>query len=237
MKKYKKLLSFGCSYTEGGLTLLKVRQFLDNKPNKFYTNDELKQLSNRDSYPSCLAKLLDCEVKNYGTSCASNEYILGNVYDVISSLENTDDILVTIQTSHLSRILIQLPEINSFVNVNNCDNLDKDIDKFYEMYATRFFSINYSFKKLLRDIDLLNTWIKQKNIDVLWMLTEIHNEFYPQGKEFVNFDGKSMGSYTADNKLLLIHLPNFPLEDRHYSPQGNQIIADKIYTHLKNNYD
>lgn len=237
MKQYKKLYSFGCSFTEGGgLNNQDIRRILDKDPKREYSDQELKDISTYESYPGFLSRLLNCELENHGESRAGNELILNNVYDVISKLTDTSNILVTIQPSILSRILLQVPSENKQMSLNGFNDLDASKKKYYELYVCEFFNEDYSYKKLLQDIDVFTAWFKNKNIDVVWLPYEMDMNICPKNKHFVDFDNKSLCQYTFDNKLLLTDIPDFFINDKHFSPAGNETIAKKIYAHLRTYY-
>jgi hypothetical protein len=238
MKSYKKLYSFGCSFTEGGgLNNQSIRRILDNDPNRNYSSQELRDISTYESYPGYLSRLLNCELENHGESRSGNELIFNNIYNVISNLSDTSDLLVTIQTSILSRLLLQIPHEKKQMSINNFNDLSPSAKTFYELYVCEFFNSDYSCKKLLQDIEVYTTWFKSKNIDVLWLPYEMDMTICAKEKHFVDFDNKNLGEYTSDSKLLLTDIPNFPINDRHFSPSGNEVIAKKIYEHLKKHYD
>jgi hypothetical protein len=237
MKQYKKLYSFGCSFTEGGgLNNPEIRQILDNNPERKYSDKELRELSNYESYPGFLSRLLKCDFENYGTSRSGNELILNTAYNVISKLQDTKDILVTIQPSILSRMLLQLPYEQKQISLNGFTDLTGSIKNYYELYVCEFFNGDYACKKLLQEIEVYTSWFNRKNINVVWLPFEMDMNYCPKEKHFVDFDNKSLSEYAAYNKLLLTDIPNFPINDRHFSPHGNEVIAKKMYEHLEKYY-
>jgi hypothetical protein len=236
MKQYKKLYSFGCSFTEGGgLNNPNIRRILDKDPTREYDRYELSQLMNQESYPGCLSRLLNCDYENFGTSQAGNELIFNTVYETVSGLNDTTDILVTIQPSILSRVLLQIPDEKRQLSLNGVNDVSGSIRQYYELYIGLFFNREYAFKKLLQDIDILTAWLTNKDIDVLWMPYDIDRNVCPTERHFVDFDCMSLGEYSSVNKLLLSDIKG--ITDRHFSPMGNEVIANKIYQHLEKNYD
>jgi hypothetical protein len=236
-KQYKKLYSFGCSFTEGGgLNNQNFHRYLNGETN--YSKNPEPVLPNhaeyalQNSYPGYLSRLLNCQFENHGTSCAGNEFIINKAYDTINNLENTDDILVTIQTSILSRILLQMPMERKFVNVNNLDSIDGNVKTFFKLYITDFFDYEYASKKLMQQIDILSSWFESKNIDVLWLLYDVDFKQVQSKKQIVPFDDLALGNYAFKNKLTITELPNFPYKDAHFSPTGNKHIADKIHNYI-----
>lgn len=238
MKDYKKLYSFGCSFTEGGgLNNQDFRRLLDNAPDREYSKYQLTEIASYESYPGYLSRILNCDYINFGVSQGCNELIFNKMYDTISNLTDTTDILVTVQPSILSRMLIQMPDSGKAVSVNGPHVVTGDAKKYYELYVTRFYDSRYACKKLLQDIDVYNEWFKNRNIDVLWLPFEMDVGKYPKEKHFVDFDGCSLSEFTVRNKLLLSDLENVTINDKHFSPHGNEVIANKIHEHLKKYYD
>lgn len=238
MKNYKKLYSFGCSFTEGGgLNNQDFRRLLDNAPDREYSNDELTEIASYESYPGYLSRILNCEYINFGVSRGCNELIFNKMYSTISNLTDTTDILVTVQPSILSRMLIQMPDQGKAESVNGLHAVTGDAKKYYELYVTRFYDSRYACNKLLQEIDVYNEWLKNKNIDVLWLPFEMDMEKCPKDSHFVDFDGYSLSEFTIRNKLLLSDLENVTINDKHFSPHGNEVIANKIHEHLKKYYD
>lgn len=236
-KQYKKLYSFGCSFTEGGgLNNQNFHRYLASRAD--YTDypesvlPKHAEYARQHSYPGYLSRLLNCDFENHGTSCAGNEFIINKAYDTINSLENTDNILVTIQTSILSRMLLQLPLEKKSVNINNLHSIDGNIKTFYKLYITDFFDSVYANKKLIQQMSILTSWFESKKIDVLWLPYDMNFENICLTKEIMTFDNSNLGNYTHKNGLTITDLPDFPYKDSHFSPSGNEHIAEKIYNYI-----
>jgi hypothetical protein len=237
MKQYKKLYSFGCSFTEGGgMNNQNFHRYLTGRTD--YTNypeavlPEHAEYARQQSYSGYLSRLLNCDFENHGTSCAGNEFIINKAYDTINGLENTNDILVTIQTSILSRMLLQMPLEKKAVNINNLDSIDGIVKTFYKLYITDFFDHAYANKKLIQQINILTSWFQSKKIEVLWLPYDMNFENVCLTKEIITFDNSNLGNYAHKNKLTITDLPGFPYRDSHFSPDGNKHIADIIYSHI-----
>lgn len=241
MKQYKKIYSYGCSFTEGGgLNAQDYHRYINGDTNYSLKPEnvlpEHTEYANHHSFPGYLSRLLNCEFKNNGTSRAANELIFNMAYDEISGLEDTTDILVTIQTSMLSRMLLQMPYENKQITLNNFVDLEGSVKTFYELYVCEFFDIKYAYKKLLQDVDVYNSWFASKNIDVVWILYDTPDYNAPSKPYIVDLDGRSLCGFAGDNELRLVELPNFPYKDLHLSPKGNEVVANRIYEHLKRKY-
>jgi hypothetical protein len=238
MKQYKKIYSFGCSFTEGGgMNNQNFHRYLNGDTNYSSTPEEVlpehTQYAYDHSYSGYLARLLNCEVENHGTSRAANELIFNMAYDKISELDDTENIVVTIQTSILSRVLLQLPHENTYTTLNNFVNINGSKKTYYELYFCEFFDFKYAIKKLLQEIEVYSAWFKQKNVDVIWLLYEADINSIPSKNNIVDFEGLDLMRFVDKNKLTITDLPNFPYKDLHFSPQGHKIIANKIFEHLK----
>jgi hypothetical protein len=239
MKQYKKIYSFGCSFTEGGgLNNQNFHRYLSGDNN--YSDKpenvlpEHTEYAYTQSYPGQLSKLLNCEVENYGTSRAANELIFNMAYDKINELVDKENILVTIQTTLLSRILLQVPYQGKSITVNNFTGIEGSVKTFYELYVCEFFDFDYAHKKIIQQVDAYNAWFNQKNVDVVWLIYEMDLEKFPVDKPFiVNFDGLDLMRFVHNHKLTITDLPNFPYKDSHFSPEGHKVIANKIFEHLK----
>lgn len=137
MKKYKNLLSFGCSFTYGGgLNSPQYHAFLTNtKTDDIYPTLELENYAQHHSFPGYLSRLLECPFINYGVGSGANEMIYETIYDTCSSI-NFDDAkstLVTIQTSVLSRMYV-FDSLNKIAHtINNLNSVDID-------YVTAYYS-------------------------------------------------------------------------------------------------
>ena len=241
IKSYDLLMSFGCSFTEGGgLNNPNYHRYLSGdtdlyKP-PFVILPCYNEYMNHHSYPGYLSRLLNCPYINEGTSCASNELILKKVYDTFKDWQDDRKILVTIQSSILSRILLYLTDEKRYINLNRLHDLDEDVKKYYESYLTMFFDIQNEYQKLVQNIDLYTNWLSSKNIDMCWILYDIPT-IMPTGTHIVNFENQNLRSYAHGKKLTLTDLPNFPYDDKHFSITGNEIIANIIYNHMSNYHD
>jgi hypothetical protein len=229
MKKYDLLLSFGCSFTEGGgLDNIAYHEYLKSGITSAL---DRKLYATKHSYPSYLAQLLGCDFKNFGTSAAGNEYILRNAYEE-SSGHYDKKLLVTVQTSVLSRMLLTSANDNTEWNINNPDGKPDAVAKYYTMYIEHFFNEHKEYDKLVRNTDLLRAWFKSEDIDFVFIGWESVGGLPPW---FMNFPAQlgTLGNFSSKEKILIADLPNIPFNDRHFTEQGNQRVADLIFSHIK----
>lgn len=236
MKKYDLLLSFGCSFTEGGG--LNDRRYHDYIMTNFSRGEDVDQYQVDHCYPTYLSKLLNCEVINYGVSCAGNELIFRKVYEECSKYKDGKNILVTVQTSILSRMLLNSADDNEVEYVLNTDHGHSDyISQYYRTYIQRFYNPKKEFKKLIMNVDLLQTWLKSKNFDFVFIAWETIS---PVPKEYFCssdiMDG-CFSKFAEMNRVLISDLPGIPYVDMHVTEIGNKMIANKIFKYLEEKND
>jgi len=226
---YDLLLSFGCSFTlGGGLNSLHYHKCIDSGLTR---SKDLDHYMLEHSFPGYLSRQLGCDYINYGTSCAGNDFIFKKVYDTLSSHNTDKKVLVTIQSSILSRILLNDADSGESININGFDTARNDEQKqYYGLYVTKFFDEKKEYAKVMQQFDVYTTWLKSKNIDVVCLMHDTGPYKMPTGGHFIDFNGASLGAFISHNKLRLCDSTTF--NDSHYSPQGNEIIANTIYQHL-----
>lgn len=236
MKKYDVLVSFGCSFTEGGgLNNQNYHNYLNGNPilkEPLPVLDEHIEYMNYHCYPGYLSRLLDCKVENYGISCGSNELMFKNLYNRFCNYNSDEHILVTLQSTILSRMLLNFTGDDKSININGPHGVTGTAKTYYELYFTWFFNRQKEYEKLLQNLEVYTQWLKSKNIDVVWLLYETPSSL-PANDCVVNLDNKTLTEYARVNNLRLSDLPNFPYSDTHLSLYGNECVANKIYQHLE----
>jgi hypothetical protein len=237
MKHYDLLLSFGCSFTEGGgLNDPRYHQYIHSN---ITDKQKLNQYMTDHSYPSYLAKLLGCNFVNYGTSCAGNEFIFKSVYDKCKNIDPSKSVLVTVQTSILSRMLITSADDKDIsYNINSDEHPIDYIGNYYRTYIQRFYNEYREFDKLIMNVDLLQTWLRTKNIDFAFIAWDSIDSDIP--KEYFLHCGIDTGSFDKFikfKKKFIADLPNTPIVDFHATERGNELIAHEIFNYLRKKYD
>lgn len=233
MKKYNYLTAFGCSYTEGGgLNSPEHHRYLSG--NHTLSREELSTYMTKNSYPSYLAKHLNCEYINKGISRGSNELIFKMLYEYTQDIQDGTGLLICIQTSILSRILLYLENEKKFQTVNGMYG-PIYLQQYYQMYIKHFYNDDIELKKLQQNIVVYSEYLKNKNIDFIWLIGDTGGKTIMSSKNIMTFDD-GLFSFITRNKLRLCDLPKYPTTDLHASETGNEVIAQKIIEHLKEYY-
>lgn len=238
MKKYDVVECFGCSFTEGGgLNNPDFIRFLENDPDMKIKMFDAREYALTHSYPFYLSQLLGSDYVNHGISCGSNDSTFRTAYNRFKNKTIDKNTLVIIQTTLLSRMMLYDLVTEKYYHVNRPYDFPEHVVNYYKDYITKFYDSLQAWNLLMQNIELFQAWLASKNIDVLFMFYEQAGSNIPKGKHFMDFGGKSLGSYAHDNKLTLGDIPGFPVNDRHFSIDGHKHIAQKIYEHMVNNYD
>jgi len=238
MKTYKKILSFGCSFTEGGgLNAPFYHRYISSNlaNNNLELKDAYKEYMYNNAYPAYLARNFNCNSENLGISRASNGLILKTLYEKTQNIENGSDLLVTVQTTLLSRIMVYDNEAKKFLTINNFDGILNYVKEYYKTYLRYFYNREIEYKKLLQNIDVYTKYLQSKNIDVVWLMYEAEDSL-KSSKTVLTFDGTDLAQFIANQKLRLLDLPNFPVNDTHFSVEGHKVIANRIIEHLESKY-
>lgn len=242
MKSYKQLLSFGCSYTEGGgLNSPHYHAFLTNtKTDSISPTPYTENYANFHSFPGYLSRLLNCSFVNYGISCAANELIFETVFDVCGSIEYNiaKNTLVTIQTSSLSRMYLHDNLTDKAYTLNSPDArftgiMTDNIHEYYLQYVTHFFNQSFEHKKVVRNVKTLRTWLKSKGFDVILLSAEYVNNVEPPFFYFPNSNDGTLVNFMHVNKLAIADIPNTTFIDYHMTEKGNEIVANLLFNNLQ----
>lgn len=149
-KQYSRLVTFGCSYTNG-----------------YYQKEKAQ-------WGEYLAKNLKCSHEIYGTDASSNYYIHSSV---INYCENNKlkDYCIGVQWSEISRREIWLKSINKYraFNLPTLEIGDIDIEEFDFMnkhkifFSKIFFNIDDLIWRTVSSMISLISYLRQNNIDFI----------------------------------------------------------------------
>lgn len=248
---------FGCSFTEGGgLDNIDYYNFKTNSNLLDYTPENqvlLKEFKEKYRYTTIVKNNLNIDVRNFAEGCNSNENILNKVFEIINESEiNSDDIFI-VQTSIFSRKYFWYEPTAEFYSVNTLEmegwpyrnkEYMKGLHQLYNLYSQYSHNEEYEMKKLLIQIDLYNSYFKEKGIKLFWMpwpdfiagdrdTIKNHNKKLIN-KNFIFFDGISMGTFIGSNSYR-IRDEYTKSSDGHKSVSGHQIVGEKIIDFLVKN--
>jgi len=255
----EKVMSFGCSFTEGGgmhqpMYLSWLKKYHPEKL-KNYTDFEFYESYYTDkSYPAVLAKLLGCSYENFGLGCSSNELIINTLYEKTSATVDGSKTLITIQPTFLHRLHVYDSLNNAHLRFNLVGtpqgNFYKDIPsmEYHDMYLKYFFNEIYELNKLVNNLFTIVDSLTSKNFLVLLVPYEgsldLKFSFLDSKylcNKFISEDETQTYTFIADllyqNKLRLRDLNGIQFNDIHANEQGHIQIAKSIYKHLMKYYN
>ena len=257
--KINKIISFGCSFTEGGgmHNPIYFSWLKKHHPEKIknYTEQEFYQTYYTDkSYTAMLANLLGCSYENHGRGCSSNELMIDTIHRKTSRILNGSNILVTIQPTFLHRLHVYDALNNEHLRFNNMGipqgNFHKDIPsmEYNEMYIKYFFDDIYELNKLVNNLFAIIDSLISKNFLILLIPYEsslsLKYSFLKSKyicNEFMNVDETKIYTCIAEllhqSKLRLKDLDEIQWNDSHANEQGHYQIAKSIYKHLMKYYN
>lgn len=256
MKQYKRLLSFGCSFTEGGgLNNQKFHNWLKfgmDLPDDIITPHvtilpEHIEYARQHSYPGYLSRRLGCDFVNFGNSGNSNESIFQQAYQEINKTEDPEHTLVTIQSTLFNRMQLQVPELGIVVELNRLDDfpgrfhpnnpdLGDDVHQFYKLYLGNFYDTRAEYEKLRQRVDTMGAYAKSKGVDMLffpYMDPGYESTIEYSGRVDLKHPNQDLMTISNDGKMNLSNYTEGRYKDIHFSPFGNSYIADLIYSHLE----
>lgn len=260
MKQYKQLISFGCSFTEGGG--LNHPTYHKNQVEKeekkpyliFSKKPNLQEFATKNSYPAFLADKLECDFYNYGISCGSNELIVKTLYDTVTNKGLTEEhplfqrkdlqgsrflvdsdyknTFITVQFSIMNRILLYLVEDKRLEPINGGYYPKDYVNKLYEMYIKYFYDFNVEYQKALQYIDVYSNFLTSKGIDHLFTFYETPDDSISTSKILASFDGMDLNIFANKHKLRIKDIKHLNFNDAHFTITGNKLIANKLYEHI-----
>lgn len=260
MKKYDLIIGIGCSFTEGGgLDSPNYHKYIkgdteyytkeyqekqkDEDERLEYMKDEFIEYKKNNNYIVYLSNLLNCDYINLSESGSSNELIFEKIYKYFKEdYPKNKKILLISQLSIFTRKHVFFNETEEFLNLNSIDIMNppfngnekyKNLQKYYELYITSIHNDEINLKNLVKDMEIYNNWLLNKNVDVMWLSYEDDKNYFVESKNFIKFDNKNLQKFAEMNKIRNMDLPNFPDNDTHFSIKGHEIISKKIYEHLE----
>lgn len=110
-------------------------------------------------------------------------------------------------------------------------DIEKELKKWYENYLTYIHNDYSAFEFLIYQVDLLTSYVKEKNCNILFLYWPLINDQRMidemSKRNFFSLDNNySMLDYTTKNNLI----NNI---DSHLSPTGTKFIAEKLYEYSK----
>jgi hypothetical protein len=239
-KKYDKLITFGCSFTEGWL------------------------YRDQGTWGDFLSQNLQCEHVNKGGGSSSNYSILNTVMRYCET-ENVENICVGVQWSEWSRRELWVESqkryftfnLATVTDINFNSDQNPELVKFkdnIDIFLPMWFDNQENILRTIHSIILLKNYLKSKNIDFIMFegLGSILDEYYPSSNHNINDESillkdkfklklfedieffkkyGDMRTYMRKSDLVT------DSEFGHPPPKYAKWWADEIYIYLKENYE
>ena len=247
ISKFDKLVGVGCSFTEGGglnnHAVYKYYNGIDiNIELSQEENTSIQEFMYNNSYIAHLSKILNIPYENLSESQSSNELILSKVYDRFSN--NTDKVLLIIQPTFYGRKTLWFEPESKFKKLSggivgnrevrtDSRDIDDRLADVYEKYLKYCYNDSYEEEYLYKNLDIYNSWLREKNVVMFILPWELNNFEYKTDKTIL-LDNMDLSVYSEKNKLRFMDNVDLNFNDMHLSLYGNKIIAEKIYIELKN---
>lgn len=256
---FKKILTFGCSYTEGGGVM--EYKYLRERFNegyapvreKFATEKSIEykgldlEYARLYSYPGWLGTLLNIPVENYGLSCNNNENIIRTARRKTYT-QSGNNILVVIQCTLLQRRAIFDRERQELLTFNGIESYPRKIGEcreemlnYYKDYLILEHDENYELAKLFEDLNGLIYELESRGYTTV-ILNAIEEtpriwSFYPYDERHLHLyvDGypTSLQHWMRVNRYRIQDRPGTSVTpDNHATEETNKIIAEKIIDNL-----
>jgi hypothetical protein len=196
-----------------------------------------EELENKNlAWPQLLADRLGYELTNYARPASGNTRIVRNVTMNASYFD-----LIIIAWSHFARIEFA-DEIGSYDLWPGCHSSQHDQSAPWRVeaidYITKHHSDNYLYRKYLINIVLLQTFLKANNKNYIMLdafgNNKVRNRFTEKNQDLLNQidTTKYLG---WPNESMMEWTYSTPQGPRgHFLEQGHEIVADKIYEHIRN---
>ena len=201
---------FGCSFTEGGgLNSPVFNEYaIKNKLISKEYKENYKKTRNDFRYSTLVGKDLNCEVENFGKGRSSNEYIFNQLYEHHKKFD-----ICVVQLTIYSRRYQWDESKEIFEHINDIDTYT--LNRFNREYAEEQVGMMIN---LFDNLDTKIYWLAHDPIPKNCKSKNIVY-FKPNGH---------LHDFIEKYKLRFIDETKGYYRDKHYSIEGNRIIADKI---------
>ena len=251
---------FGCSFTEGGgLDNFDYYNFITGK--NYNVNDNISEQAEEirihkesNRYSAIVGNILNVETKNYAFGANSNEAILKKLFEVVNESTTKSDDIFIVQPSFYARKFYWYEPFQQFFSVNASEVGDwpyRNRDEWMPLHQLHNLNLKYchneeyEFNKFLNNMELYNSYFKEKNVKLFWApWADLSLNTFPEKldidnithlkkyKNIILYENKSMGRYICDNKLLITDVFK-QSNDTHKSLEGHRLIGNKIAEYLK----
>ncbi len=220
-KKYNKLVTFGCSFSDGWI------------------------YGKENSWGFFLSELLGCGYVNYSNSGSSNYAIMSNV---VRYCENNDmsNCCVGIQWSERNRREIWSKDNNEYITFNlstltSKNTVPKEIEVLknnVEFYSDIWFDERENVLRTIQSMILIKNYLENKKIDYVMFegIGSISDEYSPLNKDEKIIDILNNFEFFTkygDMRSHMLKIDEWDKNDGHPNPQYAKWWSNEIYNYLK----
>jgi hypothetical protein len=170
-----------------------------------------------DIWTDLLGKMVNMEVKNFGKSGASNDFIIDSVIDNWDNIKENDFVFIGITYHDRFDVPLKDTLVSIFYDWDKVPQIETyEKEKIETLINFQYYFSNNQLYKLrhLKRFDFLDKSLKEKKINsFLW---DVY--FYVYSTRFEK----------------IIHATNGKIEDYHFSFKGHKDFADLLYKKLIN---
>ena len=188
------------------------------------------------AWPQQLANKIGFELTNWARRSSGNTRMVRNVTMNAKYFD-----LIIIAWSHFARIEFA-DDIGSYDLWPGCHSAQHNQSAPWRVeaidYITKHHSDNYLYRKYLIDIVLLQTFLKANNKNYIMLdafgNNKVRNRFTEKNQDLLNQIDTS--KYLGwPNESMMEWTYSTPQGPRgHFLEQGHEIVADKVYEHIRN---
>lgn len=199
------------------------------------------------TYRRIIQEKLQLDHNNFSKTGKSNQHIIDDIYNQINLIEkeknNNFKHLFVIQTTFLDRYGLFCHISNDeFISLCKREGPEFYWDEikinFYNDWLKYFYSLDNSIKDFIKQIDLICTYLKSKNIEFVCIgmddaLNFIKDKNFFERNNFILFDKTyAFYEYAVKNQLRISDI-NPQYFDHHFNSDGHKILANFILNTIK----
>jgi hypothetical protein len=256
-----KINFYGCSFSDGGgmdrwdwfqgikdedwVNPMLRKRILKQGHNRKGFSDLLYMFKDLHKFSTLVCKEFNCDLGDYAYTANNNQNIRDEVWN---NIREDDGKIHIVQWSIPERRKLWYEKTEKFYRMQS--NLDKPnafeentevslqsdtLQSIQYHYLKHCFNMEYEMQKLKMYTELLHTFAYDKGHQIYFMFHDIPDGIVVEpSANHITFDGMEVGRWINKNELTIqAESKGLVNNDRHYSREGNILIANKIIETLR----